>query len=107
MMNISNNFHSPTEFPLASYRQTEKEWRCSPFAVVDDPCLKSSKVGKRSRSSRASSDFGNRAIDLAMADGGWRVLMQELEATRDTDDQEEWDVMATSEFLRIVTGMPT
>jgi len=46
-----------------------------------------------------------REIDRSMADGGWRVLMQELSLLRDIDDIDEWETTALLDFKRIATGI--
>jgi hypothetical protein len=45
--------------------------------------------------------FGQWAIDVAMSDGGWRVLGYEIEQLRVIEEQEEWENTVHHGFKRL------
>ena len=48
--------------------------------------------------------FSQWALDVAMSDGGWRVLRNEIAQSRDIDEQEEWEMGVYREFKQYSEG---
>lgn len=48
--------------------------------------------------------FHQWALDVALADGGWRVLEQELFQSRVIEEQEEWEMAAHQGFKQLAEG---
>lgn len=48
--------------------------------------------------------FTQWAVDVALADGGWRVLGHELDQARVIEEQEEWEMIVHRGFKQLVEG---
>lgn len=48
--------------------------------------------------------FSQWAVDVALADGGWRVLGLELDQARVIEEQEEWEMVVHRGFKQLAEG---
>ncbi len=49
--------------------------------------------------------FSQWALDVALADGGWRVLGHELDQARVIEEQEEWEMVVHRGFKQLAEGV--
>jgi hypothetical protein len=51
--------------------------------------------------------FSQWALDMAIADGGWRVLYHETDLSQETEDEERIERRYHNGMVRLATGMVT